>query len=310
MIQTPQSLQAHMQQHIGVSLNSIDDNEQWHSGKRISGDPSGKVSYVTAHTDKGLLVRYRHKGGDCFTWKSWADGEGEYIPAPRKPAKPVPVINDMPVMMKAWNEAGRVDLHHPYIEKKLIIPIGIRQVSKRYVIRTATPTDPEHYLSTGTLLIPAYSNTTGEIIGFETITSLGRKFARGDRKSVHLWIGGNAGTGDGCIYIAEGYSTGVSVHMRTRGAVVAAFSTSGLLPAGKMLRQRYPDAQIVFAVDNDVGVMFQADGEKRENPGLYYSEKAAKAIEGKLWMPPTSDKADWNDVHVSMCPDKKTPVQF
>ncbi|MGB1257915.1 MAG: hypothetical protein ACPG51_18725, partial [Thiolinea sp.] len=135
MIQAPAALQAHMLQHIGVALTAINDDERWHSGNKRLGDPSGKISYVTAETGRGLLVRYRHKHGDCLTWKSWAGEQGEYIrPAPR-PKKSAPPIDDLPVMLKVWQEAGRVDLAHPYIESKLIVPVGIRQASKRYVIR-------------------------------------------------------------------------------------------------------------------------------------------------------------------------------
>ncbi|MGB1011903.1 MAG: hypothetical protein ACPGVP_19475 [Thiolinea sp.] len=255
---------------------------------------------MTAATEKGLLVRYRVKG-DFEIWKSWQHLDSNHLRATSRPTAK-PSRNDMPLMLRAWQESGRVDPNHGYIATKLIVPIGIKQTKKRHVIREKTTSEPEHYLSANTLLIPAHCNTTGAIKAFTTISNTGRKFARGSISNCHLWIGGNAGTGDGNLYISESYSSGVSVHMRTRAPVVIAFSTSGLMGTGQMLRAKYPEAQIVFAADNDAGVTFRADSQERENPGIYYATKAAEAIGGTLILPLGDGKRDFNDWHIEQCP--------
>ena len=124
-----------------------------------------------------------------------------------------------------------------------------------------------------------------------------------------LWIGGGLTTGEvqNRIYIAEGWATGVAVHMRTRNPVIIAFSTSNLLSAGYFARGRYPDSQIIYAVDNDIGSFISVGGQRIENPGKYYAEQAAVAVSAGVITPPMATKSDWCDWHVSQITDEKKP---
>ena len=56
------------------------------------------------------------------------------------------------------------------------------------------------------------------------------------------------------IGIAEGYSTGVSVHEHlSRSLYLAiAFDAGNILPVGEALRSRYPDSRLIFFADHDV----------------------------------------------------------
>lgn len=315
MIQTPASLAAEMQRHLGVAPDEIIDDGRWHSAK------GGKVSYVTDESKHGgLIVRYRD-GGEFKTWYSWdhSDGKGEYIrSAPRKPP------DDMPVMLKIWQESGKVSTDHPYISRKRIMPISgrpitdignnplkrvlnIRQARQSYTIREATGKDARQYLSARTLLLPAFCNATGKLQAFKTIPEKpgALKLSRGPLSNCHYWIGGSPATGDGRLYVSESYSTGTSIHMRTQSPVLVAFDTNGLKPAGEMLRSRYPDAQIIFACDND-----RHDDPNKRNDGVYKATAAAQAIGAALLLPPMEGKADWNDWHISQCPKTKTPARF
>ncbi|SAF22427.1 zinc-binding domain of primase-helicase family protein [Enterobacter cloacae] len=56
------------------------------------------------------------------------------------------------------------------------------------------------------------------------------------------------------------------------------------------MRQRYPDAQIIIAADNDI-----KPGEP--NTGKSAAEKTAKAVSGWVALPQSEEKADWNDFH-------------
>ncbi|ECC9963942.1 DUF927 domain-containing protein, partial [Salmonella enterica subsp. enterica] len=54
------------------------------------------------------------------------------------------------------------------------------------------------------------------------------------------------------------------------------------------IRKRWPETRIILAGDNDL-----ADG--KENTGRIQAEKAAKAVDGWVTLPPVRHKADWDD---------------
>ena len=132
---------------------------------------------------------------------------------------------------------------------------------------------------------------------------------RGTFKDGLLWVGGGLTTGEveNRLYVAEGWATAVAVHMRTRNPVIVAFATSNLMSAGQWARARYADAEIVYAVDNDLGSFITVDGQPVENPGKYYATKAAIAINAAVITPPLEGKADWCDWHVSQIVGTKKP---
>lgn len=81
------------------------------------------------------------------------------------------------------------------------------------------------------------------------------------------------------MIIAEGLATTLSVHlMRHDALAVAAIDAGNLLPVAQVMRQRYPDAQIIIAADNDI-----KPGEP--NTGKSAAEKSAKAVSGWVALP-------------------------
>ncbi|HBC7420857.1 TPA: DUF927 domain-containing protein [Serratia marcescens] len=91
------------------------------------------------------------------------------------------------------------------------------------------------------------------------------------------------------VILAEGLATALSAHqMRPDALAVAAIDAGNLLPVAEVMRRTYPEAQIIIAADNDI-----KPGEP--NTGREAAEKAAKAVSGWLTLPPTDDKADWDD---------------
>ena len=100
--------------------------------------------------------------------------------------------------------------------------------------------------------------------------------------------------------------------MRTRNPVIVAFGTSNLWnlikqysPVGKWARDRYPDAEIVFAVDNDTESFIKVAGQTINNPGKYYATKAATSINAAVITPPIS--GDWCDWHFQQITGEKKP---
>ncbi|HDL8415803.1 TPA: toprim domain-containing protein [Yersinia enterocolitica] len=90
------------------------------------------------------------------------------------------------------------------------------------------------------------------------------------------------------IIITEGFATSLVISRFVAATVVAAISVINLTHVAVALRGRYPDAQIILAADNDVT-------DSDHNPGKQLAELAALAVNGLVTLPPTGDKADWDD---------------
>ena len=311
-----ETLQQHMQARIGVSIDNPIIDGRWHSGR---GKGKDKISYVGHHLPKGLLIRYRHwkeSGEECFVWREWGDNQGEHIDPieyrrkreeaqAKASAAAQQAAHDRAALLKILqtiiSESIPADHDHSYPLGKRILALSARQAIKRYQITPDNTTESRaQYIAPSDLLIPVYSHT-GALQGIQQITASGYKLMRGTFKDGLLWIGGGLTTGEVAnrLYVAEGWATGVAVHMRTRNPVVVAFSTANLLSAGQWARARYPDAEIVYAVDNDLGSFITVNGQSVENPGKYYATQAAIAINAAVITPPMEGKADWCDWHVS-----------
>jgi hypothetical protein len=83
---------------------------------------------------------------------------------------------------------------------------------------------------------------------------------------------------------------------------------NGCMNAGYWARGCYPDTELVYAVDNDIGSFIIIAGKKIENPGKYYAEQAAIAVNAAVIKPPMSEgKSDWNDWHISQILNTRKP---
>lgn len=98
------------------------------------------------------------------------------------------------------------------------------------------------------------------------------------------------------IIIGEGYATLASLHEVTGHACIVAFDAGNLMAVGKVFRERFPDAVLLFAADNDQWTL-----KPIVNPGLFKATEAAKAVNGLVALPPFAvdsiDKpTDFNDL--------------
>lgn len=133
----------------------------------------------------------------------------------------------------------------------------------------------------GNLLIPAYDEH-GKIWNVQTITPDGQK----------LFIQESGGRTGGCFFvigevqpdlydayiicIAEGYATGMSIHMATGHPVALSFVANNLPKVGAVLRQKYPNAVFVYCADDDSA---------KENTGLKYAQEAQAITGGIIVLP-------------------------
>jgi len=90
------------------------------------------------------------------------------------------------------------------------------------------------------------------------------------------------------VIITEGFATGITVSMLAEGLILAAVAATNLVKVAEQIRLRWPEARIILAGDNDL-----LDG--KDNTGRIQAEKAAKAVDGWVTLPPTRHKADWDD---------------
>lgn len=176
-----------------------------------------------------------------------------------------------------WNKAAKtVSAKHPYLTKKQIPAIGIRQLAKA-------------------LVIPIIDGN-GVLHSLQFIDEDGRK----------TFLTGGAIVGNSCpiddfsepqtILVCEGYATGISLHCASDLPVVVAFNAGNLRSVAASLRLRYPHSTLVICADDDRWT----DG----NPGKKKAEEAANAVTGFVIFPlfdgmdTESKPTDFNDLHV------------
>ena len=184
-----------------------------------------------------------------------------------------------------WNHASPAGDNHPYLQRKEVPAIGLRQTED------------------GRLIVPLL-NPSGRIQSLQFILpekpveGTDKLFLRGGKTSGGFFsIPAKNGTKDGLLLIAEGYATGVSLHLATGYAVLIAFNAGNLEAISRIARARYPDREIVLCADNDCETV-RPDG-TAWNPGTEAASRAARAVGGKLAVCPAHDgrTTDFNDLH-------------
>lgn len=145
-------------------------------------------------------------------------------------------------------------------------------------------------LSDGSLLL-VLKNGAGAMTGAQVIKPDGNKRLVAGTVKKGSFCAVNSIETPETVIIAEGLATSLSVkQFRPDATIIAAIDAGNLLPVAQIMRQLYPDAQIIIAADNDI-----KHGEP--NTGKEAAEKAAKSVSGWLALPPAENKADWNDYH-------------
>ncbi len=177
-----------------------------------------------------------------------------------------------------WDKGSdSVEAKHPYLAKKKIPAVGIRQLQQQ-------------------LLIPM-RDLFGTLHSLQMIHADGSKSnLTGGAKNGCCLVLGSSNSSE-TILICEGYATGVSLFIATELKTVVAFDAGNLRIIGEAARRKWPDAQIVFCADDDRRI--------QGNPGRTKAEEAASAVQGFFILPDfsgaeTDDKkrSDFNDVHV------------
>lgn len=194
---------------------------------------------------------------------------------------------------KLWDAAAPAD-SHPYLDRKGVLSHGLRV--GQWEVRDSE-TGEIIVVTTSGLLIPLRDRQ-------RKLWSLQCIHPDANKKKMYLRDGAKRGHFHGIgakplkrddrpvFVLVEGYATGASVHECTGHFVLVCFDTSNLLNVAATLRERLPDAIIIFAADNDAAV--------EGNPGVRAATRAALAVSGLVAVPPPGD---FNDLHLAEGPD-------
>ena len=184
-----------------------------------------------------------------------------------------------------WNRSRTAGDDHPYLQRKEVPAIGLRQTEDRR------------------LLVPVLDQS-GQIQSLQFILpdkpteGTDKFFLRGGKTSGGFFsIPAKNESRDGPLLIAEGYATGASLHLATGYAVLVTFNAGNLEAVTRAARARYPDREIMLCADNDCETA-KADGSPW-NPGKEAAFRAARAVGGKLAVCPAHEgkATDFNDLH-------------
>ena len=134
-------------------------------------------------------------------------------------------------MTSEFNSLPEAKPDHPYIQKKQIRPLGIKQ-------------------SGNILHVPFYSHNNPNIIqSWQTIDREGKKLFKKDHSIEGSYF--YHGKLKSRIYVCEGYATAISIYMLTDHMVVACGSKGTLVKTAKLLKKKHPKARVIICLDND-----------------------------------------------------------
>lgn len=177
-----------------------------------------------------------------------------------------------------WNRALPVSSDSPYIVKKRIAPIGIRQFHDK-------------------IIVPIYRDFEDSPVSLQYISPVGeKKFHPGCSISGCFHTIGIL-TDTDLVYVVEGYATGITVFEATDIPVVVAFNSGNLKPVCAKLKEHFPKMEVVLAADNDIS------SEKKDghNSGKESAIAAAEELGVKFSLCPVD--SDFNDL-ICKFPDK------
>ncbi|HDF2329016.1 TPA: AAA family ATPase [Morganella morganii] len=139
-------------------------------------------------------------------------------------------------------------------------------------------------------LLLTLNNTAGDLTGAQLINPAGEKRLLPGSQLKEAFITVQFPEAPETIIITEGYATGLTLSLiSTSAAIVAAVSANNLINVANTLRNQHPEAVIILAGDHDI----RTDG--TANTGKTLAEKAARAVNGWVSLPPAASQCDWDD---------------
>ena len=195
-----------------------------------------------------------------------------------------------------WEKAKPADQAHPYLSKKKVSPFDLKQNMRD---------------GKDVLLVPL-RDLDGKLWSMQRIYPDGNKLFLKDGRTSGLMH--TLGEPTPTRIIAEGFSTGASIHEATGHCVHIAFNCHNLKSVAESIRKAHPDTDLIIAADDD----WKTEG----NPGMTKATEAAMSYGAKLAIPSwlenqrNEKETDFNDLalshgsaQVKTCINRATPQE-
>lgn len=297
----------HLKRKYGVALPKIMFNSFRSGGQKLYWSPSDALwSYFVAWKNGALRAPAVARSGE---YTRAAAEKMAAIAATRayNEAQAQKGRHAAKVLAQKVLKESTTALDDPYTTLKGVDPRGILRTAAddyRAELWSSTTTEWQEVTAVkkGELLAPMF-DATGEIVNIQRI----RTEAQGGKRTL---MGGQVSgcslpigsietalivDGQPVITIEEGVATTMSMHECTDHFSISAFNAGNLPAVARQTRAQYPNAIILFGVDNDQ--------ETESNPGLSKAREAAEAVGGVLAIPTLvahpRKMCDFNDLHVA-----------
>lgn len=280
---------------IGVDYQSVAADGQWHVAD-LTDDHKGKNdARIKLFADRQGGIVWNHKSGEKQTFfvnrmqGAAMPEERERIAREQQRRQTELLQRQHKAAQRAkaiWQQAELAPDNHPYLTRKQIKPHGVRVGTWRRTIKNAEGKPCQRVIDNA-LLVPMF-DASGKIRSLQAIfpekcPDLERDkdfLPGGGLTGLFWWLGAKTEK----VLIAEGFATSASLHEETAYRVYMAFTANNLLAIGQIVREKLPDAELVFCADNDKTL---------GNPGLSKATEAAQAVGGSVAVPPMH--GDFND---------------
>lgn len=186
----------------------------------------------------------------------------------------------------------QIEKHKRFTERYSRTIANAKQGESEYLKAKGFGSTTVTLLTDGSLIIPLM-DADGTITAAQTIKPNGEKRLLLDSAKNGSYYPINESVNVSTVIIAEGLATAMTCQLiQPEAHTVAAIDAGNLIHVAKVMRTKYPKSQIIIAGDNDI----KPD---QLNTGKLAAEKAAQAVDGITVLPPTEDKADWDDYRLS-----------
>lgn len=190
---------------------------------------------------------------------------------------------------------------HPYLKRKGVISHGLRVGTWEKIDHENGTVD---VISNQALLIPIRDakkniHSLQAIFAGKAMGDRDKDFVTDGAKSGNFYSFGKPvvvdvqGEQRQVIMVGEGYATLASAHAATGHACIVAFDAGNVPKVARVLRERFPDAALLFLADND--------RHTENNPGVKKAREAAAEVGGFVAIPhfdaEHKDATDFNDLH-------------
>ncbi|WP_233983321.1 TOPRIM and DUF927 domain-containing protein [Pectobacterium versatile] len=235
-------------------------------------DKEGRGTYFCSHCGAGTGLDLVMKVNKCDAWQA-AEQVAEVL------ALTLPVIT--PASEKP---------DHRLVTERVNSLVAKAVSGQSEYLRNKGLQRPSLLLDDGSLLL-VLQNMDGTTTGAQLIKPNGeKKLVAGSRKKGAFIPVSTLPKHTDTVIIAEGYATAITASLLMQGVTISALDSGNLIHIARSCRAVWPDAKIILAADND----HKTDG---RNTGKIAAEKAALAVNGWVALPPTTEKADWNDYY-------------